>query len=194
MFERISMKSAYLRLAARGTLAGFLILACFVGASARRVAYAGEEKGPRDRKPFVFNSVLTNGKKAGSLVLGRTTFDEAVRMYPAPPSEYDGNLRPVAGPTPEGYPAVKYVYNPWQTMYALFFDGQERLVLVSELHELGRISEKELMKKHPGLIETNTSEDSIIYEAQVQECVSLIAVVETKGRTVEQLSYAYTCE
>lgn len=189
------MKARYLRFAATGTVAGFFMFVFFSVACLHRSAFAGEGKDSNDAKPFVFNSVLTNGKKAGSLVLGRTTFDEAVRMYPAPPmSDYDGNLRQAAGPSHEGYPAVKYVYNPWQTMYALFFDGEKKLVMVSELHELGSIDEKELFSRHPGLIETDMSDSSIVYEAELQECVSIIAVVETRGHTVEQLSYAYTCE
>lgn len=187
------MNTAFFKLAARGTLAGFFVSLWLLGTSAGRTE-AADERGAKDMKPFVFHSVLTNGKRAGDLFLGQTTFDEVLRMYPAPPfHDYDGNLRPVASPSLEGYPAVKYVYNPWQTMYALFFDGQKRLVMVSELYELGSLTEKELLKRYPFLAEANGSE-SIEYQAEVQECVSLIAHVETKGRTVEQLTYAYTCE
>lgn len=185
------MNPAFIKSSGQGLLAVFISSFWFF---AGPLALADERKG-RDAKPFIFNSSLTNGKKAASLTLGATTFEEAAAMYPAPPfAEYDGGLRPVAGTSLEGHPAIMYVYNPWQTMYALFFDGQLRLVMISELHELGTITEKELLKKHPGLVETDSSGSSIEYQAEVQECVSLIATVETKGRSVEQLSYAYTCE
>lgn len=156
---------------------------------------ADEEKKVQEPKPFVFNSVLTNGKKAGELVLGRTTFHDVLRMFPAPPfSDYDGELRPAGGPFPEGYPEIKYVYNPWQTMYALFFDEDKKLVMVSELYELGSLTEKELFKKYPGLTETSSTINSIEYRGELQECASLIANVEPSGHTVEQLAFAHTCE
>lgn len=189
------MRLPYLRIAATGTLAGLFIFLWLFAAPQRRADAAGYEGSTQDGKPFVFNSVLTSGKKAGELVLGSTTFDEVLKMFPDPPfTDYDGALRPVDGLLPEGYPAAKFVYNPWQTMYALFFDEHKKLVMVSELHELGRLTEKELLKRFPGLVEANSAEDSVDYHAEIHECVSVIATVETKGRTVEQLSYAYACE
>lgn len=189
------MKSSYLRLAARGTVAGLVIFCWLYGAPARRTAEAGEEKKNGDAKPFVFRSVLTSGKKAGDLVLGRTTYEEVLKIYPAPPfNDYDGHLRPVDETYQESYPSIKFVYNPWQTMYALFFDEDRRLVMVSELYELGALTEKELFRRYPGLTETGRSGRSIEYQAGLHECVSLVAAVEKKGRTVEQLSWVRTCE
>lgn len=187
------MNSSHLKLAARGTLAGFFIFTWLLAAPQAR-SIADEDK-KAEPKPFVFNPILVNGKKAGELVLGRTTFHDVLRMFPAPPfSDYDGELRPAGGHFPEGYPEIKYVYNPWQTMYALFFDEDKKLIMVSELFELGSLTEKELLKRYPGLTETSGTINSIEYRGELQECASLIANVELSGRTVEQLAIAHTCE
>ena len=128
-------------------------------------------------------------------MLGQTTFEDAVKMYPPPPFEdYDGALRPVEEPLSESMQSIEYVYNPWQTMYSLFFDADRRLVMVSELYELGSLTEEELLKRYPGMVETDSGSGFIEYQAELQECAVVIATVETAGRTVEQLSYAYTCE
>lgn len=188
------MDLPYMKLAARGAFAGFFIFVWLLAASQGR-SLADEDKKAQAPGPFVFNSVLINGQKAGELVLGRTTFHDTLRMFPAPPfSDYDGGLRPADGPLPEGYPEIKYVYNPWQTMYALFFDEDKKLVMVSELYELGSLSEKELLKRYPGLMETSSTVNSIEYRGELQECTSLIANVEPSGRSVEQLVFSHTCE
>ena len=188
------MGSAHARMAARGAFAGFFIF-CWLFAAPQRRASAGEEKKAPEAKPYVFRSVLTSGKKTGDIVLGRTTFEEVLKMYPAPPyADYDGALRPAGQSGAGGLQSIKYVYNPWQTMYAIFFDGKKRVVMVSELYELGALSEKALLRKYPGMVESDSEQGSIEYQTELQECTALIATVETTGRTVEQLSYAYTCE
>lgn len=188
------MVSSYARCAARASLAGFFIFFWLFAASHRR-AEAEDDKKIQAAKPFVFKSALASGKKAGSLVLGQTTFDEAVKMYPPPPFEdYDGALRPVEEPLSESMQSIKYVYNPWQTMYALFFDEKKRLVMVSELYELGALTEEELLRRFPDMVATDSGSGSVEYQAELQECAVVIATVETDGRTVEQLSYAYSCE
>jgi hypothetical protein len=188
------MGSAHARLAARGAFAGFFIFFWLFAAPGRRAVADDETKAPEAR-PYVFKSALTSGKKTGEIVLGRTTFEEVQKMYPAPPfADYDGALRPAEQSAFEGSPSIKYVYNPWQTMYAIFFDEQKRVVMISELYELGALTEKELLKKYPGMLETDSGQGSIEYQSEIEECTAVIASVETAGRTVEQISYAYTCE
>ncbi|CAG1064464.1 hypothetical protein BAC1_00020 [uncultured bacterium] len=181
------------RLAATG-IAGFFIFFWLFAAPNTRRASAGEEKKAPESKPYVFKSALANGKKTAGIVLGKTTYEEVLKIFPAPPVEdYDGALRP-AERAFEGLPSIKYVYNPWQTMNAIFFDAEKRAVMVSELYELGALTEKELLRKYPGMVESDSGQGSIEYQAELEECMSVIARVETAGRTVEQLSYAYTCE
>lgn len=188
------MGSANARLAARSAFAGFFIFFWLFAAPERRAA-AGEEKKASEAKPYIFKTALTSGKKTGEIILGRTTFEEVQKMYPAPPFEdYDGALRPAGPRVSGGAPSMKYVYNPWQTMYAIFFDEQNRVVMISELYELGALAEKDLLKKYPGMVESDSGQGSVEYQAEIEECAAIIASVETKGRTVEQLSYAYTCE
>lgn len=188
------MVSSFARNAARASLAGMFVFFWLFAAPHRR-AGAEDEKKTDAHKPFVFKSALSSGKKAGSLVLGKTTFDEAVKMYPPPPvKDFDGALRPVEEPLSESMRSIKYVYNPWQTMYALFFDEKKRLVMVSELYELGTLTERELLRRFPDMVATDSDSGSIEYQAELLECAVVIATVETAGRTVEQLSYAYSCE
>lgn len=190
----LKMGSAHARLAAAGAFAGFFIFFWLFAAPGRRAAADDEKKAP-ELKPFVFKSALTSGKKTGDIVLGRTTFEEVLKMYPAPPvADYDGALRPAGQSASGGLPSIKFVYNPWQTMYAIFFDARKKVVMVSELYELGALTEKDLLKKYPGMIESDSKQGSIEYQAEIGECTAVIATVETTGRTVEQLSYAYTCE
>jgi hypothetical protein len=188
------MGSAHSRLAASGALAGFFI--CFwLFAAFERRAVAGEETKTLEAKPHVFHSVLNSGEKTREIILGRTTYEEVLNMYPAPPLEdYDGALRAAEQVAPAGGPSIKYVYNPWQTMYSIFFDEDKRVVMVSELFELGVLTEKELLRKYPGMVESDSEQGSIEYQAEIEECMTIIANVETASRSVEQLSYAYTCE
>ena len=188
------MGSSYARHAARGALAGVFIF-LWLFASPQRRALADEGKKAQAQKPFVFSASLTNGKKAGPLVLGQTTFEEVLKIFPQPPFEdYDGALRLLENPQSESMQSIEYVYNPWQTMYALFFDADMRLVMVSELYELGRLTEKELLRRYPNMVKTDSEQGSIEYQAEIFDCAAVIATVETAGHTVEQLSYAYTCE
>lgn len=156
--------------------------------------------GPVEKEPaaqYVFDSVLTNGKKAGALVLGKTTLDEALRMHPeAPFKPYDGDVRPAEEDpsAPGGLPELKFVYNPWQTMYSLYFNEGKRLVMVSELKELGKLSEKDLLNEYPGILETYRDRHTVEYRSQLGPCVSFIARVGAAKGWVEEVSYAYTCE
>lgn len=146
---------------------------------------------------YVIESFLTNGKKAGALVLGMTTLDEAMRMHPeAPFKPYDGDVRQAEEDpsAPGGLPELKFVYNPWQTMYSLYFNEGKRLVMVSELKELGKLSEKDLLKEYPGIAETYRDRHTVEYRAQLGPCVSFIARVGAAKGWVEEVSYAYTCE
>lgn len=149
------------------------------------------------QEEYVFSSFLANGKKAGTLVLGKTTIEEALKMHPeAPFKPYDGDVRP-AEEDPSalgGLPELKYVYNPWQTMYSLYFNDEERLVAVSELKELGKLSEKDLLKEYPGLSEAYRDNRTIEYRSSLGPCVVLTARVGSATRWVEEVSFAYTCE
>lgn len=156
--------------------------------------------GPAEKAPaaqYAFNSYLTNGKKAGTLVLGRTTLDEAVKMHPEAPFEpYDGDVRPAEEDpaAPDGLPELKLVYNPWQTMYSLYFNDEKKLVMISELKELGKLSEKDLLKEYPGISETYRDKRTIEYRSSLVPCVTLTARVGADKRWVEEVSFAYTCE
>ncbi len=183
------------RLAATGAFAGIFIFFWLFSAPGVRRAGAEEEKKAQESKPYVFKPSLTSGKKIGKIVLGKTTYEEVLKMFPAPPSaDYDGDLRPVGEGAPGGLKSARYVYNPYQTMYAVFFDENKKAVMVSELYELGALTEGELLRKYPGMSESDSSSGSIEYQAELDGCTTVIASVEARGHNVEQLSFAYTCE
>ena len=69
---------------------------------------------------------------------GLSALRDVVKMFPAAPQDYPGNPRP-----PAGFPEVKIgkvqpepatVYNPPETGYALFFDDNDKLVIIEDAH------------------------------------------------------------
>lgn len=171
--------------------------ALFVLLSIPGTSQAEKPEAGQKEEPYVFSAYLTSGVKSGDLVLGRTTYDEALKIFPQPTKPYDGRFRPA-----EEYPVLKlggsipvprYVFNPWHTMYALFFDSEKRLVIISELLPMGIMKKADLLKKYPQLEETAADSSTYELQADIRPCVTLIAVVDAKGDSVEQISYAYAC-
>lgn len=148
---------------------------------------------------FAYPAVLTDGRAVGNLILGQTTLEQAVRMFPAGPRGYEGNPRP-----PRGFPEAKIgqvspkpnlVYNPWMTIYRLYFDVNLRLVIILDggKSRLRGQSQQELQRQYPQIIETYR--DPLEYEMQVevQPCVTLMVLISARGNTVGDIAYVFTC-
>ncbi len=149
-------------------------------------------------QPFAYPAVLIDGRSVGNLILGHTTLDQAVRMFPPSPTGYEGSPRP-----PRGFPVAKIgqvspkptlVYNPWMTLYLLFFDANQQLVIIVDggKSKLRGLTQQEMLKQYPQLKEM--SRDSLEYELQVeiQPCVTLMALFSTRDNTVGDIAYVFT--
>jgi len=175
---------------------GFLI-GLFYLQSTMVNAYAETEQQSTIIRPFIFQAVLTDGTTAGDLILGQTTVEQAVKMFPKTPPSYEGNPR-----LPHGYPPVKVgkikpkptlVFNPSMTMYALFFDENKKLVIINELLAQKK-SQQEIIGQYPQLKETYR--DSLEYEMQgeIKPCVTFMVLFSSEDSVATQAAYAFTCE
>jgi hypothetical protein len=149
-------------------------------------------------EPFHFPAVLRSGKKVGDLVPGISTFKDVVKMFPAATLDYPGNPRP-----PATFPEVKIgkvhpqpttVYNPLHTSYALFFDDNEKLVIIEDAHPpLAGLGPEAIHQRYPTLKGTGHDERVIELQGQVEPCVVMMVLFSAATRKVTKVAYAFTC-
>ncbi len=167
-----------------------IILAFIVPAFAVPPALAAE--------PFHFPAVLRSGKKIGDLVLGLSALADVVKLFPAAPQDYPGNPRP-----PAGFPEVKIgkiqpepatVYNPPETGYALFFDDNDKLVIIEDAHSpLAGLDPEVIHKRYPKLKDTGHDERVIELQGQIEPCIVMMVLFSAQTRKVIRVAYAFTC-
>src|SRR5260370_38759897 len=124
-------------------------------------------------EPFPYPAVLRSGKKIGDLVPGLSALPDVVKMFPAAPQDYPGNPRP-----PAGFPEVKIgkvqpepatVYNPPETSYALFFDDNDKLVIIEDAHSpLAGLGPEPVHNLSPKLNGTGHDEGVTDLQGQIQ--------------------------
>jgi hypothetical protein len=149
-------------------------------------------------EPFHFPAVLRNGKKVGDLVPGLSALDDVVKMFPAAPQDYPGNPRP-----PVGFPEVKVgkvqpepatVYNPPQASYALFFDDNDKLVIIEDGHSpLAGLGPEVVHRRYPKLKGTGHDERVIELQGQIEPCIVMMVLFSAQTRKVTKVAYAFTC-
>jgi hypothetical protein len=149
-------------------------------------------------EPFRYPAVLRNGKKIGDLVPGLSGLSDVVKMFPAAPDDYPGNPR-----TPFGFPEVKIgkvqpepsiVYNPPKSGYALFFDDNDKLVIIEDAHSaLAGLNAEAVHKRYPALKDTGHDERVIELQGQIEPCIVMMVLFSTETRKVTKVAYAFTC-
>jgi len=149
-------------------------------------------------EPFHYPAVLRNGKKIGDLVPGLSGLDDVVKMFPAAPDDYPGNPR-----TPPGFPEVKIgkvqpepstVYNPPGSSYALFFDNNDKLVIIEDAHSpLAGLGAEAVHRRYPALKDTGHDERVIELQGQIEPCIVMMVLFSAKTRKVTKAAYAFTC-
>lgn len=149
-------------------------------------------------EPFHFPAVLRNGKKVGDLIPGLSSLADVVKMFPAAPQNYPGNPRP-----PAGFPEVKIgkvqpepaiVYNPPKTSYALFFDDNDKLVIIEDAHSpLAGLGPRDIHRRYPKLKNTGHDERVIELQGQVEPCIAMMVLFSAYSRKVTKVAYAFTC-
>jgi hypothetical protein len=149
-------------------------------------------------EPFHYPAVLRSGKKIGDLVPGLSALPDVVKMFPAPPQDYPGNPRP-----PAGFPEVKIgkvqpepatVYNPPETSYALFFDDNDKLVIIEDAHSpLAGLGPETVHRRYPKLKGTGHDEQVIELQGQIEPCIVMMVLFSAQTRKVTKIAYAFTC-
>lgn len=149
-------------------------------------------------KPFHFPAVLRSGRKIGDLVPGLSALDDVVKMFPAAPQDYPGNPRP-----PVGFPEVKIgkvqpepatVYNPPETGYALFFDDNDKLVIIEDARSpLAGLGPEVVHQRYPKLKGTGHDERVIELQGQIEPCIVMMALFSAQTRKLTKVAYAFTC-
>jgi hypothetical protein len=172
------------------TVSIILALLPILAATAELPAHAAE--------PFHYPAVLRGGKKIGDLVLGLSALPDVVKMFPAAPQDYPGNPRP-----PAGFPEVKIgkvqpepatVYNPPETGYALFFDDNDKLVIIEDAHSpLAGLGPKTVHQRYPALKGTGHDERVIELQGQIEPCIVMMVLFSAQTRKVTKVAYAFTC-
>lgn len=148
---------------------------------------------------LVIPAFVSGYERVGDLVLGKTTLAQAQRMFPVSPPGYEGRPR-----KPDGYPKSKFgevspkpklVFNPWESMYALFFDKNERLVIVMELGSLfeGK-TVAEIGELYPGLRKTESIKGYYEMQTELAPCAALMLMVTEGSDIITQAAYVYTCK
>lgn len=133
------------------------------------------------------------------LVLGKTTLAQTQSMFPASPSGYEGTPR-----KPDGYPVSKIgevspkpklVFLPYMTDYALYYDKNERLVIVKDFippfkgHTVAEVS-----KMYPGLRKTDSFDGYYEMQTELTPCAVLMLMVNEDDNEISMSAYAYTCK
>ena len=149
-------------------------------------------------EPFHYPAVLRSGKKIGDLVPGLSALADVVKLFPAPPQDYPGNPRP-----PVGFPEVKIgkvqpepatVYNPPETSYALFFDDNDKLVIIEDGHSpLAGLGPEAVHQRFPKLKGTGHDERVIELQGQIEPCIVMMVLFSAQTRKVTKVAYAFTC-
>jgi hypothetical protein len=131
----------------------------------------------------------------GEVVLGETTLRDAIGLFP--PTYGEGAPR-----RPRGFPAARagkvqpepvQVFNPFKTMYALFFDRNDRLVVFEELgDEFEQQPVSDLLSKYPTLRETQRLKGERELQGEIAPCVVLMLLVDDDDR-VTSVAYVFTC-
>jgi hypothetical protein len=138
---------------------------------------------------------IADYRRVGEIVLGETTLQDAVGLFP--PTRGEGSPR-----RPHGYPVARIgkvqpepvrVFNPYQTMYALFFDRNDRLVILQELgDEFEQQPVADLLAKYPVLRETRRLTNERELQGEIAPCVVLMLHVD-RDDLVQAVAYVYSC-
>lgn len=137
-----------------------------------------------------------------NLRLGATSLSETVKLFPLPPggmNDYEGRPREVRSKTEPASPTHSErvtVFNPWQSMQALYFDRNQRLIQIVTLGGMpeGRTT---LTKEQATAMNLTIKEEtflSIEYESNPDACSTLSVGVDASGSdSIQGSAWSYRC-
>lgn len=119
-------------------------------------------------------------------------------MLPPIPPGAEGTPKP-----PSGYPEAKIgqvspkpalVYNPWMTIYQLYFDSNRKLVIIVDgKSKLRGSGQQEMLRQYPRLEETYRDSHEYEMQVEIQPCVTLMLLLSAGDNTVGDTAYVFTC-
>ncbi len=145
-------------------------------------------------KPEVFHAKLLNNKPVGDLVLGLTTVDVAKRLFEEAGAQFGSERKNSISFVIEDVSLKpKSLYNPSPTMYQLYFDEKNVLVLVVDGQPEGiPKTGTEFHNKYKASKETQRYPAWYEMQTRLSDCVVLIAIYRTDD-SLDSIGYAYSC-
>jgi hypothetical protein len=162
-------------------------------------------------RPAIFaDPVLATDPTRGELVLGRTTLASALRIFAVELEEDTVRVARRHSSNPEVlenrtiWAAGVRTFEPRYRLdlgddyYTLYFDRNERLIVVATETLPRPVRRDELVARYPTLAfqrrwRSGTNWNSDALEAPLGPCVTLTAEVWLKNNMVRELGYMYTC-
>ena len=91
-------------------------------------------------------------------------------------------------------PEPATVYNPPGASYALFFDDNDKLVIIQDGHSpLAGLGPEVVHRRYPKLKGTGHDERVIELEGQIEPCIVMMVLFSAQTRKVTKVAYAFTC-
>lgn len=135
--------------------------------------------------------------KDGELVLGKTTLSGARRMLVTVESKATENPRRLPEERAWEIGGVtlrpRWQFDPGPGYFELFFDDNERLIFALDRTPRPEISRTSFLAHYPRALRVQQSDTYDQFQADVQPCVTLTALIERKQDRVAQFGYAWTC-
>jgi hypothetical protein len=87
----------------------------------------------------------------------------------------------------------RWEYDPGQGYFQLFFDENERLIFALDRTDRPQVTRTQFLAHYPRALRVQQSGSFDQFQADVQPCVTLTALVDRKRDHVIQFGYAWTC-
>ena len=192
-------------------IALILLSSCASTQTKGKVSLQDNQLQSAPTQPFIIPAVLMDGKKVGDLVLGQTTLKQALQIMPPwpgfPPKPFSLELFEKAEPgllerlgkASEVLKRVKKAYNPMTAMYILFFDKNEKLVIIQR-DFLDKKEEEEVEKIYEQyqyqMEEVYKGAEVVRMQGEIQPCITLEVFLDIKKQKSGEpfrAGYIFTC-
>jgi len=164
---------------------------------------------------FIIPAILMDGKNVGDLVLGQTTLEQALQIMPPwpgyPPKPLPLEEFEKANPgllerlekAGEVLKRVKKSYNPMNALYILFFDKNEKLVIVQrdftfkkEREETRKMYEQYQHQMKEVYRDKERDKEVVRMQGEIQPCITLEVISDIKELKTDgpfRTGHIFTC-
>jgi hypothetical protein len=149
-------------------------------------------------RPVPLSEPVQGGSwKDGELVLGKTTLSGARRMLVTVSSAVPENPRRLPEDRAWEVGGVtlrpRWQFDPGPGYFELYFDDNERLIFALDRAPRPEITRTGFLAHYPRALRVQQSDSFDQFQADVQPCVTLTALIDRKQDKVTQFGYAWTC-